>query len=159
MGKEGIHYNFCAATAGTYCYDEYYDMGGGVGGIDPAECYPGSEYWIEDPETGEGWCTDFGGGDPGGEGLGEVTYGDATYDICPAGWRLPTYYELSALNEAYDSNDSFALATKMEPIGDGTWQTWTSTTLDSNMVYINGRGESLYRSDGLPIRCKRAVEI
>ena len=42
--KTGVFYNYCAATAGTYCY-------------------PGTNEY---------------------DGIG-----DATYDICPAGWRLP----------------------------------------------------------------------
>ena len=41
-GKVGIHYNYCAASGGTYCYPD-----------------------------------------------NNTDYGNATYDICPAGWRLP----------------------------------------------------------------------
>ena len=53
--KYGIYYNYCAASAGFYCYDS-------------------------------------------GKGRGEYTDRtaiDTEYDICPAGWRLPTgsYYE------------------------------------------------------------------
>ncbi len=41
-GRLGVYYNYCAATAGTYCYES------------------------------------------------TVKGGNATYDICPSGWRLPT---------------------------------------------------------------------
>ena len=45
-GKIGVYYNYCAASAGTYCYGSGYDWG------DPS--------------------------------------GDATSDVCPKGWRMPT---------------------------------------------------------------------
>jgi uncharacterized protein (TIGR02145 family) len=58
-GKIGVYYNYCAATAGTYCY---------------------------------------------AAGLGT---GNATSDICPKGWRMPTggpSGEYQALYTAYSSN-------------------------------------------------------
>ena len=58
-GKIGIYYNYCAASAGSYCYAS----GAGTG--------------------------------------------DASYDICPAGWRMPTggsSGEYQALYTAYSSN-------------------------------------------------------
>ena len=58
-GKIGVYYNYCAATAGTYCY-------------------------------------------AGGSGTG-----NATSDICPKGWRMPTggsSGEYQALYTAYSSN-------------------------------------------------------
>lgn len=58
-GKIGVFYNYCAASAGSYCYDS----GAGVG--------------------------------------------NASYDLCPAGWRMPTSGssgEYEALYAAYSSN-------------------------------------------------------
>ena len=48
-GKIGIYYNYCAASAGSYCYGD------------------------------------------GNQSYGNPT-GDATEDICPANWRMPTGY-------------------------------------------------------------------
>ena len=69
VSRIGVYYNYCAATAGTWCVDREYN-------------HP------------EGFVSD-----------GKV------YDICPAGWRLPTggahtgeYSELAAL---YDTVDDF----------------------------------------------------
>jgi len=62
-GKIGVYYNYCAASAGSYCY------GNG---------------------TSSGTST-----------------GDATEDICPAGWRMPTggsSGEYQALYTAYSSD-------------------------------------------------------
>ncbi len=47
--KAGVYYNFCAASAGSYCYNDY-----------------------QDTER-------------------EGTLSSAEYDICPYGWRLPTW--------------------------------------------------------------------
>ncbi len=57
-GKIGVYYNYCAASAGSYCYDD-------------------------------------------GSGTG-----NASYDLCPAGWRMPTggsSSEYQALYAAYDA--------------------------------------------------------
>ena len=62
-GKIGIFYNFCAATAGSYCYGNGHDDG--------------------------------------------ISSGNATEDICPAGWRMPTGYytgEFYALWRNYNYN-------------------------------------------------------
>ncbi len=72
-GKIGVYYNFCAASAGSYCY------GNGTSSGSPS--------------------------------------GNATEDICPKGWRLPTggssSGEYQALYAAYSSNDTnFVLALK-----------------------------------------------
>jgi hypothetical protein len=61
-GKVGVYYNYCAVSAGSYCYDEY-----------------------AAPEDTN----------------------DATQDLCPAGWRMPTggdSGEYQALYAAYSSN-------------------------------------------------------
>ena len=71
--KFGIYYNYCAATAGTYCYSE----GAGTS--------------------------------------------NASYDICPKGWHIPTGRaagEYQALYEAYNSNyDSFVNALRVPVAG------------------------------------------
>ena len=51
-GKIGVYYNYCAASAGSFCYDAYSDGGSG---------------------------------------------NSASYDLCPAGWRMPT----GAMNGEY----------------------------------------------------------
>ncbi len=64
-GKVGVYYNFCAASAGSYCY------GNGTGYGSPS--------------------------------------GNATEDICPKGWRMPTggsSGEYKALYTAYSSNNA-----------------------------------------------------
>ena len=58
-GKIGVFYNYCAASAGSYCYDR------------------------------------------------NASTGNAQYDLCPAGWRMPTggsSGEYQALYAAYSSN-------------------------------------------------------
>jgi hypothetical protein len=65
-GKYGVYYNYCAASAGSYCYGN--------------------------ATTGYG-----------------TSSGDATEDICPKGWRLPTggdSGEYQSLYTAYSSDDA-----------------------------------------------------
>ncbi|MBR2767050.1 hypothetical protein IKD67_03145, partial [Candidatus Saccharibacteria bacterium] len=60
-GKIGVYYNYCAASAGSYCYDQ------------------------------------------------KAGTGNASYDLCPAGWRMPTggsSGEYQALYTAYSSSDA-----------------------------------------------------
>ncbi len=64
-GKVGAYYNYCAASAGSYCYG--------------------------DGNTGYGTSVD-----------------DASQDICPSGWRMPTggnNGEYSVLRSMYDNDD------------------------------------------------------
>ena len=64
-GKIGVYYNYCAASAGSYCYGDGTSAG--------------------------------------------TSSGDATEDICPAGWRLPTgggSGEYKALYTAYSSDNA-----------------------------------------------------
>ena len=65
-GKIGVYYNYCAATAGTYC-----------------------------------------------KSMSQTGTSNATNDICPKGWRLPTggaSGEFQALRNQYSSSGEFALA-------------------------------------------------
>jgi len=84
--KVGIYYNYCAATAGSYCYD---NLSG---------------------------------------------HGNATEDICPAGWRMPTSGddgEYNTLFEAYESDPgSFSSALRTSPSG--------FTSDSGSVAYPNG---------------------
>ena len=97
-GKVGVYYNYCAATAGTYCYEGY------------------------------------------------NASGNAQYDICPTGWRLPTGDDEGEFNVLYEAlgSDSKAfknaLSTpltgrysygKVEQYG-GQTTYWTSTYFNPN---------------------------
>ena len=62
QGKIGVYYNYCAASAGSYCY-------------------------------GDG--TSYG-----------TSSGNATEDICPAGWRLPTGGSSGEFNSLYSQYSS-----------------------------------------------------
>ena len=137
--KIGGYYNYCAASAGSYCY---------------------------------------------GNGTSQGTSsGNATEDICPAGWRMPagsTSGEYSALaNAIYGSTSSTSDATayanyrsalhlplsgyfyngsRLNQGSDGDW--WSSTRSYNNYMYylyastssINPAG-SRNRSDGYSVRC------
>ena len=128
QGKIGIYYNYCAASAGSYCYS------------------------------------------------GSSSSGNATEDICPAGWHLPTGNTAKGsfsylYNTGYRANyDNFvdALSTPLSGYlfdsrareqGDrGLW--WSSTRYDnymmceltvaSNNVYPTS---NFYREYGLSVRC------
>jgi len=73
VSRVGVYYNYCAATAGTWCVDSDYN-------------HP------------EGFVGD-----------GKI------YDICPAGWRMPTggsgVGEYAELRAKYDTSDDFVDAT------------------------------------------------
>ena len=122
-GKIGIYYNFCAASAGSYCY---------------------------------------------ASGAGS---GDASQDICPAGWRLPTdgaSGEYQALYTAYSSNVANALSTPLSGnFVSGTADNqgtsgyfWSSTRYNGNsmyFLYVNSSTvypQSHYnRYNGFSVRC------
>lgn len=128
-GKVGVYYNYCAASAGSFCY-----------------------------------------GDGSSSG---TSSGNATEDICPAGWRMPTggsSGEYNALYVAYSSNASSfkaALSTLLsgtyairetEVNTSGFW--WASTRNDDEKMYrLNLYGDNVYtnssivRRNGLTIRC------
>ncbi|MBQ8156688.1 hypothetical protein IJ101_02805, partial [Candidatus Saccharibacteria bacterium] len=129
-GKIGVYYNYCAVTAGSYCYG-----------------------------NGTSWGT---------------SSGDATEDICPKGWRMPTgdsTGEYQALYAAYSSNATNfknALSTPLSGyFGYGTAGSqgdygsfWSSTKysdygmyapyVDSSDVSFQGYSS---RGDGGSVRC------
>ena len=131
--KVGVYYNYCAATAGTYCY--------------PSD------------QTGTS---------------------DAYYDICPAGWRMPTggaSGEYQALRDQYDSHEGYVLALRvsLDGIYSGSESSsrnsygtlWSSTyyiaadmyTLYANERYIDAQfGNTRHRSYGMPVRCVAEAE-
>ena len=125
-GKVGVYYNYCAASAGTYCMAE----GSGVD--------------------------------------------NATADVCPAGWRMPTGNtsgEYQTLYEAYSHNGpifknalhailSGAFSGGSAVSQDDTGYFWSSTRRDSNAMYTIGvtatsaYPENYYgRNLGFPVRC------
>ena len=126
-GKIGVYYNYCAASAGSYCYDEGSDAGT-----------------------------------------------NASYDLCPAGWRMPTSGssgEYRALYTAYSSDaTSFrnALSTPLSgyfSVGSASNQGteggfWSSTYYDDKfmtllLVYSSSASPSSrgYRYVGRSVRC------
>ena len=130
-GKIGVYYNYCAASAGSYCYDE----GAGTG--------------------------------------------NASYDLCPANWRMPTGgsssdSEYDALyTNGYSANDTkykTALSTPLSGYfrggsakGQGSYGNfWSSTHGFSgnymSMLYVYSSGAypaDRYnnRYDGISLRC------
>lgn len=124
-GKIGVYYNYCAASAGTYCMDS---------------------------SSGSG---------------------NATSDICPKGWRLPTggaSGEFQALRNQYSSAGEYALALRT-PLsgyfGDGSANYqgsygyfWSSTFYTATNMYdlnVNTTGvapqNGNYRFGGFSVRC------
>ena len=129
-GKIGVYYNYCAASAGSYCY---------------------------------------GNGTSAG-----IPSGNATEDICPAGWRMPTggsSGEYQALYTAYNSDvTSFknALSTPLSgdfynssAYGQGDYgYFWSSTRYSYNYMYsLCVYDSDVYpadyyvRNDGNSVRC------
>lgn len=125
-GLIGTHYNYCAASAGTYCY-------------------------------------------PNGQETG-----DAVYDVCPSGWRMPTggtegeYSELYAMigSQDEDFNVAFSSVHSGEFVTGQLWHNgdyggfWTSTYAEGHQMYrlfvINGKintGSLIQRSSGFSVRC------
>ena len=123
--KIGVYYNYCAATAGTYCYEN-----------------------------------------------GEAT-GDATNDICPKGWRLPTggeSGEYQALLDDYGNSIDFKNSLRTTLAGyffestnrhQGKYGSyWTSTKTADDYIYsLDVRKDSVEddwassRNVGLSVRC------
>ena len=135
--KVGVYYNFCAASAGTYCYEDNVDA----------------------PDAG-----------------------NAVYDICPAGWRIPkgrhTYDSNSGdFGVLYDilsmSDFNFVTALSLTSTGhenpsssSDTGYYWTSTRSTRDEMYIvqphildSGTGASVvfsedkYRDSRRAVRC------
>ena len=135
-GKIGVYYNFCAASAGSYCY---------------------------------------------GDGTSEGTSsGNATEDICPAGWRMPTggssgEYQALATTITGETGDYIettdlqtALSTPLSGLfGNGSASNqgtygyfWSSTRLNGSNMYILYVGSYAVspqdysgRVDGNSVRC------
>jgi uncharacterized protein (TIGR02145 family) len=129
-GKYGVYYNYCAASAGSYCYGDGTSAG--------------------------------------------TSSGDATEDICPKGWRMPTSGssgEYQALYTAYNSTYADfvnALRTPLSgyfhndsAVSQGLIGNFWSSTRSSNSymyvlrvgtsdVYPQGNGD---RGNGSSVRC------
>ncbi len=135
QAKVGIYYNFCAASASTYCY------AGGSG--------------VDVPDT----------------------LIDASQDICPANWRMPTGYyfgEYKALADKYSSDATnsnsfqYNLSTPLSgsyynssAYDQGSRGGWWSSTYDDR-YYMNGLNvdsssvgpyNHFGRSGGFSMRC------
>ena len=128
----GVHYNYCAASGGSYCYD-------GTSGVDVAD-----------------------------------TLQDSSYDICPAGWRMPTGSsngEYQALFSSY-SNDvnsfNYAFSTVLsglsreQSVSFGTnGYYWTSTLYSTSNMYnldvtsnsFDSSSNTIRRQVGYSVRC------
>ena len=93
--------------------------------------------------------------------------GDSEYDICPKGWRLPTFAEYSALQNAYSDlvNSPFLGANagyySSSGFSRGGGYYWTSTAYNTDETYylyhdypinVNGRS-TVKKGYGLPVRC------
>ena len=129
-GKIGVYYNYCAASAGSYCYAT------------------SAEY-----------------------------NGDASNDVCPAGWRMPTggeSGEYQALRNYYDSDASFmeALNTPLSGYfysGSAKYQGssgefWSSTNYNKSAMFRMVVDDSFaypqqydLRNTGNSVRCIRNV--
>jgi hypothetical protein len=144
QAKVGIYYNYCAASVGTYCYDE--------------------EHGLDVPDT----------------------LIDASQDLCPANWRMPTMGaggEYNGLFSAYsttqDATDADSLQYNLStPLsgyyqeynayGQNLWGAWWSSSYHDNwntngfygyMHYLDVTPDTVFeeydysRNNGLTIRC------
>jgi uncharacterized protein (TIGR02145 family) len=138
QAKVGIYYNYCAASASTYCY--------------------AIEQGIDVPDT----------------------IIDASQDICPANWRMPTggnageYFKLAQKYGSDASNTNslqYNLSTPLSGLYEGNLARdqgshgflWSSTYYNSNLMnyqYVNPTLADLnnrgYRLLGLSMRCLMA---
>jgi len=114
-GKRGVYYNYCAASAGSYCYNSYVSN--------------------------------------------SSTIGNANFDICPAGWRMPTggtneSSEINNLYIAYNSDDDNLMNALSMPFSgvvssggvslegnQGVGRFWSSTRASQDLI------ESMYGLD------------
>ena len=138
--KVGVYYNFCAASAGSYCY------GNGTSAGSPS--------------------------------------GNASEDLCPSGWRLPTggssgEYAVLYNNSNYNTYTKIKTALSLPLAGryyngtltssygeNGHW--WSSTKLSSNNynmydLYLTDSSASgtfsIHRSTGGSIRCIKDIAV
>ena len=136
-GKVGIYYNYCAASAGSYCY---------------------------------------------GNGTSQGTSsGNATEDVCPAGWHMPSgnssgefgilagYYTTTAANtDSLQYNLSTPLSGYFDygsAYNQGSYGGWWSSTRynNSSMYYLNVYSSNVYttyginRYSGSSLRCVAGV--
>jgi uncharacterized protein (TIGR02145 family)/uncharacterized repeat protein (TIGR02543 family) len=132
--KYGVYYNFCAASAGSFCYGQDYMPGDGS------------------------------------------NYGDAQYDICPTGWRLPTgsstgefqtlVNSYSTVNEArtaahipFSGNFQFYSGDLINTHTSGKFFTATWAGTEYNIYGLVARPDVIwsdsysYLNDGYSVRC------
>ena len=128
--KYGGYYNYCAASAGSYCY---------------------------------GSGTSYG-----------TSSGNATEDICPKGWRMPTgnsgEYQTLYNNASYNTYDKYREALRLPLSGyfydgsagdQGSYGRWWSSTRNSSyfMYYLYANTSDIYpagntnRGVGYSVRC------
>ncbi len=128
-GKIGVYYNYCAASAGSYCYGDGTSVG--------------------------------------------TSSGNATEDICPVGWRMPTggdSGEYQALYAAYSSDNAAFVNALRTPLsgyfnngsasiqgsGDGFWSSARGSSYGMYGLFVNtsvNPRNSSYRLYGYSIRC------
>ena len=133
--KIGTYYNFCAASAGSYCYGN-------------------------------------------GASSGSSATGNAAYDICPAGWRMPTggasgeYQALATAIPGRTAEDTSSFQAQLSTPVSGNYHDssarkqgadayfWSSTYNASNRIYnlyISGTSvnsqSSHIRAHGVSVRC------
>ncbi len=154
-GKTGVFYNFCAASAGTYCY----------GNDEHIVTYHGR---TNNPK--ESW----------GEPLVQEI---ATEDICPAGWQLPKsgkvssgstdYSDFETLAKSYETDTDFVDLFRIpdvKHIQDGVvfgntmfWGRNRLANAEENYIsttLISGRTNPIYASQsgrqmGMSVRCMK----
>ncbi len=129
--KIGLHYNYCAASAGTYCFGEY----------DGVDTHPDSPIDIDDDICPSGWRLPFGGAGGGEYGSVRTEYGDA-------GFRSVLHIPLSGSYQGgyYDyAYYSFY------------WTSTYSTTSYMSRIRVNNSGATdqhgALRGIGSSIRC------
>ncbi len=145
--KNGVYYNYCAASVGTYCYGNGYEHSDG-------------DYDYGSPINISGTAV------------------DAEFDLCPAGWRLPTGGPITTpdggewqnLYNSYSNYADYRTAIRLpksDGYGFGKYYVtteygyyWSSTYQASEgpslmAVYENyiNASEQGYRNDGLSVRC------
>ena len=101
--------------------------------------------------------------------------GDATSDICPKGWRLPTYSETRELGISFENfteppfsgalNGSYQTSHSSFRMGGVNGNYWASSVEDASYAYnfvfnesgYNSLRESTDKTDGLGVRCVKSI--